>query len=47
MNIRLKILKVLYIFLINMKNDLISPFFISRVTLIKNVIICENLFTNR
>ena len=47
MNIRLKILKVLYIFLINMKNDLISPFFILRVTLIKNVIICENLFTNR
>ena len=46
-NIRLKILKVSYIFLINIKNDLISFFFISRVILIKNVIIYENAFINR
>ena len=46
MNIRLRILKVLYAFLINMKSDLILFFFISRVTLIKNAIICENFFTN-
>ena len=47
MNIRLRVLKVSRVFLINIKNNLISFFFVSRVTLIKNVIICENSFTNR
>ena len=46
-NIRLRVLKVLRVFLINIKGDLISFFFASRVILIKNVIIYENLFMNR